>query len=169
MLPIQKKQKMSLRSRKQYILREEFILGHKDMTWRRAFNRQARKRNKHSKEKNKYTHVNKTSNPHIMNNVYGEPLATCQNRHGDTLGSWDAKGYCSDRGIHDPGVHQICFRLTPDRSSFSSDTFQSEWSEERIGNNHCMCLGPSTRRGSAEVTFPKQRMILSVKRFRNPH
>ena len=76
-----------------------------------------------------------------MSNIYGEPLVPCRNQEGDRRGSWDADGFCSDRGASDPGVHQICFQLTPERSSFSSDTFQSEWSNERVGKNHCMCLG----------------------------
>ena len=74
-----------------------------------------------------------------LKNIYGEPLKPCQiNNNSENKGSWDDKGYCSEL---DGGVHQICFNVNNDTSDFSSKTGQSNWSEDRIGNNHCMCLG----------------------------
>ena len=71
-----------------------------------------------------------------LKNIYGEPLKKCKT--GESPGSWDEEGYCSERG---GGVHQICMEVTPGRSDFSSQTGQGPWSEGRVGNNHCMCLG----------------------------
>lgn len=74
-----------------------------------------------------------------LNNIYGEPLQTCQlNKDPDNQGSWDKKGYCSELG---GGVHQICMNVNRETSNFSTETGQSDWSEQRVGNNHCMCLG----------------------------
>jgi len=39
------------------------------------------------------------------------------------------------------GVHQICMEVTPERGDFSTQTEQGPWSHDRVGNNHCMCLG----------------------------
>ena len=69
-------------------------------------------------------------------NIYGEPLHTCKT--GTKNGSWDGSGYCSEK---DKGVHQICFKVTDETKDFSLDTGQSNWSQKRVGNNHCMCLG----------------------------
>lgn len=71
-----------------------------------------------------------------LKNIYGEPLKTCKT--GDSPGSWDSEGYCSERG---GGVHQICMEVTPERGDFSTQTGQGPWSQDRVGNNHCMCLG----------------------------
>ncbi len=71
-----------------------------------------------------------------LKNIYGEPLKTCKT--GDSPGSWDSEGYCSERG---GGVHQICMEVTPERGDFSTQTEQGPWSQDRVGNNHCMCLG----------------------------
>ena len=71
-----------------------------------------------------------------LKNIYGEPLQKCKT--SEDSGSWDEEGYCSERG---GGVHQICMEVTPERSDFSSQTGQGPWSEGRVGNNHCMCLG----------------------------
>ena len=71
-----------------------------------------------------------------LKNIYGEPLQKCKT--GVSPGSWDGEGYCSERG---GGVHQICFGVDEDNKDFSSDTGQSNWSHDRVGNNHCMCLG----------------------------
>jgi len=71
-----------------------------------------------------------------LKNIYGEPLKKCKT--GEDHGSWDKEGYCSERG---GGVHQICMEVTSERSDFSSQTGQGPWSEKRVGNNHCMCLG----------------------------
>ena len=69
-------------------------------------------------------------------NIYGDPLEKC--RTGTDNGSWDPDGYCSEEG---GGVHQICFDVTTKRKNFSTVTGQTDWSTERVGNNHCMCLG----------------------------
>tara|TARA_A100001037_G_C15149355_1_gene638201 strand:- start:2107 stop:3384 length:1278 start_codon:yes stop_codon:yes gene_type:complete len=71
-----------------------------------------------------------------LKNIYGEPLQTCKT--GSKPGSWDGDGYCSEKG---GGVHQICMNVTEDRSDFSNETGQGPWSKDRVGNNHCMCLG----------------------------
>lgn len=69
-------------------------------------------------------------------NIYGEPLQQC--RTGTSPGSWLSDGTCSELG---GGVHQICFQVTSETSDFSEQTGQSNWSEGRVNNNHCMCLG----------------------------
>ena len=73
-----------------------------------------------------------------LKNIYGEPLKKCQKFNDDKSGSWDNGGYCSERG---GGVHQICFDVKDETKDFSSETGQSDWSNERIDKNHCMCLG----------------------------
>jgi len=73
-----------------------------------------------------------------LKNIYGEPLKKCQKDTNDQRGSWDNEGYCSEQG---GGVHQICFDVREESSNFSKDTGQSDWSKERVGKNHCMCLG----------------------------
>lgn len=68
-------------------------------------------------------------------NVYGESLQRC--RTGSKSGS-SINGYCKeDTG----GLHQICFDVNDDTDDFSLETGQSNWSEGRNGNFHCMCLG----------------------------
>lgn len=74
-------------------------------------------------------------------NIYGTPLEPCRQDNVDRRGSWDAAGKCSDRGAADPGVHQLCFRVTERTQNFSTATGQSAWSRERVNRNHCMCLG----------------------------
>ena len=75
-------------------------------------------------------------NHSTLKNIYGEPLQQCKT--GDDPGSWDSEGYCSEK---DGGVHQICMDVTEERGDFSTETGQSNWSQDRVGNNHCMCLG----------------------------
>ena len=75
-------------------------------------------------------------NHNSLKNIYGEPLKPCKT--GTKPGSWDNEGYCSEKG---GGVHQICMNVTEERSDFSTETGQSDWSKDRVGNNHCMCLG----------------------------
>lgn len=81
----------------------------------------------------------------IMNkNIYGEELKSCRNNDNDNddSGSWDLSGNCSDRGMNDPGVHQICFFVDSESKNFSQNTGQSNWSETtRMNKHHCMCLG----------------------------
>ena len=72
-------------------------------------------------------------------NIYGEPLHECRTSGStDARGSWDTEGYCSEMG---GGVHQICFGVNQETHDFSTHTGQSDWSGERTGNNHCMCIG----------------------------
>jgi len=78
----------------------------------------------------------RVNNHKVLKNIYGEPLQMCRTSHEN--GSWDPDGYCSEKG---GGVHQICMKVTNDTSDFSSETGQTDWSKERVGNNHCMCLG----------------------------
>ena len=75
-----------------------------------------------------------------MVNIYGEPLEKCREdtNSSDQRGSWDSNGYCSELG---GGVHQICFDVNDNTKEFSTHTNQSEWSLEREGANHCMCIG----------------------------
>jgi len=73
-----------------------------------------------------------------LKNIYGEPLKKCKKDTNDQRGSWDSEGYCSEK---DGGVHQICFDVRDESKDFSKDTGQSDWSKERVGKNHCMCLG----------------------------
>ena len=74
-----------------------------------------------------------------MKNIYGEPLQPCRKYPNDMSGSWDDKGLCSELG---GGVHQICFDVTDQTKNFATDTYQGvNWSEDRLGKNHCMCLG----------------------------
>ena len=69
-------------------------------------------------------------------NVYGEKLMPCEPTQ-PTEGS-QVNGTCSELG---GGVHQICFGVNDKTKNFSAATGQSDWSEEREGKNHCMCLG----------------------------
>ena len=71
-----------------------------------------------------------------LKNIYGEPLQPCKT--SESPGSWDNNGYCSEKG---GGVHQICMSVTDDTKNFSKQTGQSDWSNDRVDNNHCMCLG----------------------------
>jgi len=78
-------------------------------------------------------------NQESLKNIYGETLQPCKlNKIKNNQGSWDKKGYCSEL---DGGVHQICMNVNRETSDFSTETGQSDWSQDRVGNNHCMCLG----------------------------
>ena len=73
-----------------------------------------------------------------MLNIYDEPLKKCQENDMNN-GSWDKDGKCSEIG---GGVHQICIKnIANNTSDFSKITGQSNWSENRGNNNHCVCLG----------------------------
>jgi uncharacterized protein (DUF2237 family) len=73
-----------------------------------------------------------------LKNVYGEPLKSCAENY-ETSGSWDAQGFCSEKG---GGVHTICVnKISKNAKNFSSKTGQSNWSDNRGNNNHCVCLG----------------------------
>ena len=71
-------------------------------------------------------------------NIYGQPLKPCRKNKRDSRGSWDSKGFCSEKG---GGVHQICFQINDNTKNFSTATGQTNWSESRNGRTHCMCLG----------------------------
>ena len=73
-----------------------------------------------------------------MLNIYNEPLKKCQ-ENGMSNGSWDKNGMCSEL---DGGVHQICIKnISSNTPGFSKKTGQSNWSDNRKNNNHCVCLG----------------------------
>ena len=88
------------------------------------------KKNKNRKKKEKFTNK--------ILNIYDEPLEKCleENMYN---GSWDNEGKCSET---DGGVHQICIKnIAQNTKNFSKNTGQSNWSNERGNNNHCVCLG----------------------------
>ena len=71
-------------------------------------------------------------------NIYDEPLQKCGLNNMNN-GSWDIDGKCSEL---DGGVHQICIKnISNNTKNFSESTGQSDWSEKRGKNNHCVCLG----------------------------
>ncbi len=71
-------------------------------------------------------------------NIFNQPLQPCQEA-GMQSGSWDSDGKCSELG---GGVHQICIQNIADKTpNFSSQTGQSNWSNQRGKDNHCVCLG----------------------------
>jgi hypothetical protein len=73
-----------------------------------------------------------------MLNIYDEPLQSCK-VGSMSSGSWDDSGKCSELG---GGVHQICINdIANNTEKFSYKTGQSDWSEERGSDNHCVCLG----------------------------
>jgi hypothetical protein len=75
---------------------------------------------------------------HALLNIYGQPLKGCKQR-GMENGSWDEDGKCSEQT---GGVHQICVkRISENAPKFSKQTGQSDWSDSRGKNNHCVCLG----------------------------
>ena len=74
-----------------------------------------------------------------LKNIYGKPLRSCRRKPGRAnRGSWDREGKCSEM---DGGVHQICVHLNEGTKGFSRSTKQGNWSLDRVGKNHCMCLG----------------------------
>ncbi len=78
------------------------------------------------------------TNSSQMLNIYNEPLIPCQEQ-GMTSGSWDGEGKCSETG---GGVHQICIKnIATNATNFSANTGQSNWSDQRGSDNHCVCLG----------------------------
>ena len=80
----------------------------------------------------------KGGEPEPMLNIYDEPLQSC--REGDMInGSWDNEGKCSEK---DGGVHQICIKnIANNAQGFSKTTGQTDWSDQRGNDNHCVCLG----------------------------
>tara|TARA_A100001015_G_C14848992_1_gene655663 strand:- start:38 stop:679 length:642 start_codon:yes stop_codon:yes gene_type:complete len=71
-------------------------------------------------------------------NIYDQPLQECGNNNMSN-GSWDNNKKCSEL---DGGVHQICVNnIAENLKNFSLETGQSDWSDKREDNNHCVCLG----------------------------
>ena len=103
-----------------------------------------KKRNKNfpSKGKKKFKKNNSKQNAGFQNkkllNIYNEPLKKC-GTPSMSNGSWDSQGYCSEL---DGGVHQICIKeISKNAKNFSLTTQQSNWSDKRGKDNHCVCLG----------------------------
>ena len=73
-----------------------------------------------------------------MKNIYDEDLKTCGNKKMKN-GSWGENYKCDELG---GGVHQICIKnISKNTNNFSKNTGQSNWSENRNNDNHCVCLG----------------------------
>lgn len=73
-----------------------------------------------------------------MLNIYDEPLQPCGSS-SMTHGSWDNEFKCSEEN---GGVHQICINnIANNAPQFSELTGQSNWSDKRGNDNHCVCLG----------------------------
>ena len=73
-----------------------------------------------------------------MLNIYNKKLKSCGNTNMNN-GSWDNNKMCSEI---DGGVHQICIKnISKNTPNFSLNTGQSNWSDKRSDNNHCVCLG----------------------------
>ena len=73
-----------------------------------------------------------------MLNIYDMPLEACGESNMNN-GSWDSEKKCSEIG---GGVHQICIKnISKKTQNFSKNTGQSDWSNKRGDNNHCVCLG----------------------------
>ena len=73
-----------------------------------------------------------------LKNIYNQPLEKCAEGNMSS-GSWDESGKCSELG---GGVHQICIKdIANSATGFSASTGQSDWSNQRGGDNHCVCLG----------------------------
>lgn len=85
-----------------------------------------------------YTQVGGNEHFENLKNIYDEPLEPCK-VNNMVNGSWDNEGKCSELG---GGVHQICIKnISNNAKNFSLETGQSEWSDNRDDNNHCVCLG----------------------------
>ncbi len=73
-----------------------------------------------------------------LQNIYNQPLQPCRIENMSS-GSWDNQGKCSET---DGGVHQICINnIANNTPNFSSNTGQTNWSDQRGQDNHCVCLG----------------------------
>ena len=97
----------------------------------------------------------------VLKNIYGKPLKKCRRKKTvKNNGSWDNEGYCSEMG---GGVHQICFDVDDRTKNFSSATYQSDWSTNRVGKNHCMCLGAwalyKTRQKKGEIDYTANELV----------
>ena len=90
-----------------------------------------------SKKKNKEKMTGGGSSK-ATENIYNETLVSCKEGTMSN-GSWDGEGKCSELG---GGVHQICIKnISKNTPSFSKSTGQSNWSDQRGRDNHCVCLG----------------------------
>ena len=89
-----------------------------------------------SKESSKIQNVNKKDKN--MLNLYNKKIEECGTKSMSN-GSWDKNRQCSEL---DGGVHQICIKdISNNTDEFSLNTGQTDWSENRKDNNHCVCLG----------------------------
>lgn len=87
---------------------------------------------------NKNSKITKQNFSNIDLNIYNQPLKKC-GTNKMVNGSWDSTGKCSER---DGGVHQICIKkISKNATNFSLNTGQSNWSDMRNNDNHCVCLG----------------------------
>ena len=91
-----------------------------------------------------------------LHNIYDEPLQSC--REGNmSSGSWDDTGKCSELG---GGVHQICIKnIAKSTPNFSKNTGQSNWSNERGSDNHCVCLGAWSLYQAQNKPSPNQKVL----------
>ena len=91
-----------------------------------------------------------------MLNIYDQPLQPCQGT-GMNYGSWDDNGKCSERG---GGVHQICIKnIAKNTKNFSKNTGQSNWSDQRGSDNHCVCLGAWSLYNAQDKNVRKKRVL----------
>ncbi len=73
-----------------------------------------------------------------LKNIYDENLEQCGTSKMNN-GSWGKNYKCDEL---DGGVHQICIKnISKNTNNFSKNTGQSNWSENRNNDNHCVCLG----------------------------
>lgn len=111
---------------------EKLIIGLVFITSLFFLNKITQKNYNAVKKKNEYF------NSRFMLNIYNEPLQRC-GLSGMSNGSWDNTGKCSEL---DGGVHQICVKdIAKNTPNFSLKTGQNNWSDNRNGQNHCVCLG----------------------------
>jgi hypothetical protein len=69
-------------------------------------------------------------------NIYGTELKKCNNL---SMNDSSNNGHCYESG---GGYHNICINMHPFiANNFSELTGQSDWSKNKINNNHCICQG----------------------------
>ena len=92
-----------------------------------------------------------------MLNIYNKKLKSCGNKNMNN-GSWDNNKMCSEV---DGGVHQICIKnISKNTPNFSLNTGQSNWSDKRNDNNHCVCLGAWSLYNKKKNLNKKEKKIL---------
>ena len=122
---------------------EKLIIGFVFITSLYFLNLMTKKNFNRIKKKNEFF------NSEYMLNIYNEPLQRC-GLIGMTNGSWDNMGKCSEL---DGGVHQICVKdIANNTPNFSLKTGQNNWSDNRGGQNHCVCLGAWSLYNANNVT-----------------